>query len=277
MTIRGYDIQLRKFEVYLARVAAARLRTISPLLIDGFLSERSREQGKGSLKSTCTALRTFLRYAYRESLIRRDLAKAVESPRTYRLAELPRAITWEEVQRMLSIVDRRTSLGKRDYAILLLLITYGLRAREVAGLRLDDFDWRRGRLHVGGRKAGHSTTYPLARAVGDAVLEYLQHGRPETVERCVFLRAVAPFRAITFASVAERATRYLRKAAIVTRRPGSHTLRHTCVQRLVDADFSLKAIGDYVGHAAPQSTQVYAKVALQPLREVACGDIEEIL
>lgn len=82
---------------------------------------------------------------------------------------------------------------------------------------------------------------------------------------------------MTFASVGQRATHYLDKAGIDAPRPCSHTLRHTCVQRLVDADFSLKTIGDYVGHGAPQSTQVYAKVALPPLREVACGDVEAIL
>jgi len=130
------------------------------------MTERGRKLGKKALKGTCAALRTFLRYAHQQRLMRRDLSSAVESPRTYRLAELPRSITWDEVRRMLDAVDRRTSLGIRDYAILLLLVTYGLRAREVAALRLDDIDWRRGQLHVGGRKAGHSTSYPLSRRSG---------------------------------------------------------------------------------------------------------------
>jgi site-specific recombinase XerD len=82
---------------------------------------------------------------------------------------------------------------------------------------------------------------------------------------------------MTFHSVAERATHYLRKAGVSIVRPGSHTMRHTCVQRLVDSNFSLKAIGDYVGHGAPESTQVYAKVDLQQLREVGCSDVEAIL
>lgn len=122
----------------------------------------------------------------RQRLVRRDLAGAVESPRTYRLAELPRAITWDEVHRLFGAVDRRTALGKRDYAILLFLVTYGLRAREVAALRLENIDWRRGQLRVVGRKAGHSTTYPLARAVGDALVDYLKHGRPKSADRAVF-------------------------------------------------------------------------------------------
>jgi integrase/recombinase XerD len=93
----------------------------------------------------------FFRYLYRVDLMTRDLGKAIESPRRYRLASLPRSITWNEVEQMLQNVDRRSAVGKRDYAILLLLVTYGLRAREVGALTLDDIDWKRDRLDVRGR------------------------------------------------------------------------------------------------------------------------------
>jgi integrase len=155
---------------------------------------------------------------------------------------------------MIEVVDRRTTLGKRDYALLLLLVTYGLRACEVAGLRLDDIDWRRERLLVSERKAGHYTAYPLSSVVGEAIIDYLKHGRPETSER----------------------HNYLHKAGIKVSKPGSHTLRHTCVQRLVDAEFSFKTIGDYVGHSSPSSTQVYTKFAVEDLREVALGHGEDL-
>lgn len=92
----------------------------------------------------------------------RDLSKAIESPRRYRLSNLPRSISWSEVEQMLLKVDRRSLVGKRDYAILLLLVTYGLRSREIGSLTLDDIDWKRDRLNIRGRKAGHSTAYPLA-------------------------------------------------------------------------------------------------------------------
>ena len=178
---------------------------------------------------------------------------------------------------MLEGVDRRTPGGKRDYAILLLLVTYGLRAREIAALTVEDIDWRRERLRVPERKADHSTAYPLSPIVGEAILDYLQHGRPKTAERSVFFRALAPFKPMTFNGVSGRASHYLHKAGIPVSRPGSHTLRHTCVQRLVDADFSLKAIGDYVGHQSPTSTEIYAKVAVEALREVGSGIGEEVL
>jgi integrase len=178
---------------------------------------------------------------------------------------------------MLEAVDRRTPLGKRDYAILLLLVTYGLRAREIAALNLDDIDWRRERLRVPERKADHFTAYPLSPIVGKAILDYLQHGRIKTPDRHIFFRVLAPYRPMTFDSVSIRASRYLHKAGIQVGRPGSHTLRHTCVQRLVDADFSLKAIGDYVGHRSAASTEIYAKVAVEALREIGSGVGEEVL
>ena len=222
-------------------------------------------------------LRVFLRYAHREGATAADLSGVMDRPQFYRLASIPRSITWEEVGRVLTCVDRRTPVGRRDYAILLLLVIYGLRGREVATLTLDHIDWRSERLRVPERKAGHSTAFPLSRSVGEAIIDYLRHGRPETSDRHVFFRAVAPIEPIGAAAVSSRAGHYLLKAGIRVPRPGSHTLRHTCVQRLVDADFTLKTIGDFVGHRSAQATQIYGKVAVEPLREVALGDGEEVL
>ena len=172
---------------------------------------------------------------------------------------------------MLEAVDRRTVVGRRDYAMLLLLVTYGLRAREVAALTLDDIDWSHDRLRIPERKAGHSTAYPLSPLVGEAIIDYLKSGRPTTQSRRVFFRSIAPCEPIEFNAVSCRVTYYLQQAGIVVPRSGSHTLRHTCVQRLVDAGWPLRSIGDYVGHRSPASTEVYSKVAIETLREVACG------
>lgn len=177
----------------------------------------------------------------------------------------------------LSCIDRRSALGKRDYAILLLLAVYGLRAREVAALTLDDIQWRAEALHIRGRKAGHATDYPLARQVGDAIVDYLKHGRPATTDRRIFLVIRAPRGPITGRIVACQARRYLRAAGIQAPRLGSHTLRHSVAQRLVDADFSLKVVGDYLGHRSPSSSRIYGKVAIESLRELALGDGEAIL
>jgi integrase/recombinase XerD len=277
-TLDHYRHHLHRFEAYLARIGVRRLDELSPALLSAFVAERTASGlAKTSIRDTCGVLRVFLRYAHREGLIGRDLAPAVEWPQVYRLSTIPRSITWDDVGRVLGAVDRRTAVGRRDYAILLLLVTYGLRAREVAALTLDDIDWKRERLAVPARKAGHSTAFPLSGAVAAAILDYLQRGRPQTADRHVFFRAQAPVRPIGAAAVSSCAGYHLRAAGIEVPRPGSHTLRHTAVQRLVDADFSFKTIGDFVGHRSAASTEIYAKVAVETLRAVAQGDGEEVL
>jgi site-specific recombinase XerD len=276
-TVEEYTIHLRSFEAYLRRIGATELAELSPAILSAFVTERGQAVSRGTMHGVCSTLRIFLRYAHRERLTARDLSSSVEGPRTYRLAALPRSIPWADVQRMLEAVDRRSALGKRDYAMLLLLATYGLRGREVAALTLDDLDWEQERLRVPERKAGHSTAYPLSPVVAEAIIDYLKSGRPKTGERRIFLRAIAPFRPCDTPCVSMRASHYLRKAGITVPRAGSHTLRHTCVQRLIDARFSLKAIGDYIGHASPESTKIYAKLDVEALRELALGQGEEVL
>jgi integrase/recombinase XerD len=277
-SVRLYQHYLDRFEAYLARIGVRRVGELSPAILSAFIAERSAAGlAKTTVRGTCGALRVFLRYAHRQGQIRTDLSPAVEWPQVYRLSGIPRSISWAQVGQVLDGVDRRTPVGKRDYAMLLLLVTYGLRAREVAALTLDDIDWRRERLAVPERKAGHSTAFPLAVSVGAAVADYLQHGRPRTAERRIFFRAAAPVRPVGAAAVSSVARHYLLKAGIDVPRPGSHTLRHSAVQRLVDAQFPLTTIGDYIGHRSPRSTEVYAKVAIEPLREVALGHGEQVL
>lgn len=276
-SIAHYRFYLQLFDTYLARIGLHHLSDLSPLILSSFITESGQGRSKSAMTGICVVLRIFLRYLHREQFISKDISCAVESPQVYRLANIPRYITWDEVQRMLDAIDRRTPLGKRDYAILLLLVTYGLRAREVALLTLDDIDWKRERLRIPERKAGHSTAYPLSRIVGEAILNYLRSGRPQTDNRHVFFRVLPPLVPLTWNAISGRTSHYLHKAGIPVARPGSHTLRHTCVQRLVDAGLDLKTIGDYVGHRSASSTEIYTKVAIETLREVAIGDGEEIL
>ncbi len=277
-SVRQYRHHLRRFAAYLGRIGAAQLEELSPALLSAFIADRATSGlARTSVRDACGVLRVFLRYAHREGLVPSDVSKTVEWPQAYRLSTIPRSISWADVGKVLDAVDRRTPSGKRDYAILLLLVTYGLRGREVAALTLDDIDWKRERLAIPERKAGHSSAFPLSASVGEALAEYLRQGRPQTTDRHVFFRAQAPLRPIGSAAVSARATHYLLKAGIDVIRPGSHTLRHTCVQRLVDANFTLKVIGDFVGHRSAASTEIYAKVAVESLRQVACGDGEEAL
>lgn len=274
-SILHYRHYLRRFERYLEDVGCE-LAALSLPVVTGYITTMAQQFGPRSMVNIAGTLRVLLRYAHREGLLRRDISKMVEVPQHYRLADIPRSISWDSVQKMLDQVDRRTVVGRRDYAMLLLMVTYGLRAREVAALTLDDLDWKRDRLHVRERKAEHSTTYPLAPVVGEAIVDYLKNGRPDVQNRLLFWRHLAPRSPLTQAAVSAMTSKYLHKAGIPVPRPGSHTLRHACVQRLVDNGFPLKTIGDYVGHRSPSSTMIYAKVQMDALREVALGDREDV-
>lgn len=277
-SVLGYRHHLDRFEDYLRRIGAESIQEVSPTILSAYIVERSRAGlARSTVRNGAGVLRVFLRYAYREGVLKDDLSGAVGWPQVYRLSSIPRSISWEDVNRVLASVERRTEAGRRDYAILLLLVTYGLRGREIAALTLDDIDWKRERLAVPERKAGHSTAFPLSTVVGEAILDYLRRGRPETTDRHVFFRAAAPRRPIGPAAVSSLSRKYLLKAGVDVPRPGSHTLRHSAVQRLVDAEFDLKTIGDFVGHRSARSTEVYAKVAIEALREVALGSGEEVL
>ena len=278
VTVEQYRHHLDRFKAYLDRIGVRRLEELSPAVLSAFIVERSSAGlARSTVREGAGIVRVLLRYAHREGAVSRDLSEAVGWPQAYRLTSLPRSISWEDVNKVLAGVDRRSACGRRDYAILLLLVVYGLRGREVAALRLDDIDWRRERLTVPERKAGHSTAFPLTATVGEALLAYLKDGRPQSADRHIFFRSCAPIRPIGAAAVSGRARHYLLKAGIDVPRPGSHTLRHTTVQRLVDADFDLKTIGDFIGHRSADSTQIYAKVAVEALREVALGDGEAVL
>jgi len=276
-TLVQYRHYLQRFQDHLRTAEQALVPDLPLTIVSAFIIESGKTIDKRSVQSLCSILKVFFRYLYRVGVTTRDLGTAIESPRRYSFANLPRSITWSEVDHMLQQVDRRSAVGRRDYAILLLLVTYGLRAREVGALTLDDIDWKHDRLNIRGRKADHSTAYPLAATVGEALLEYMKSGRPATFERAVFFGAYAPYKPLSRVAVSMRAKCYLRKAGIKVPRPGSHTLRHTCVQRLVDSGFSLKTIGDFIGHRTPDATKIYAKVNIAALREVSLGDGEEVL
>lgn len=276
-TVNSYAFGLRLFESYLQRIALAKLSDLSPVVISAFVVECAPRMARTTLREWCGMIRVLLRYLHREGVVGEHLAASVDSPQAYRLATLPRSIAWPDVKKVLADVDRRTPIGRRNYAILLLLVTYGLRAREIVALTLDDVEWKAGRLRIPERKAGHSTAYPLSSVVGQALIEYLRGGRPDTPDRHMFFRGVAPYTPATVSVISGVASRALRSAGICVPRAGSHTLRHTCVQRLVDEDFSFKSIGDYVGHRSADSTEIYTKIAVETLRKVALGDGEEVL
>lgn len=275
-TLNVYASTLRPFESYLERVGLD-LAGVTPTCITDFLTERAQTLHKTGMLSSTTALRVLVRYLHREGILASDLVSSVPRGRVYKQASIPRAIRWEDVEQLLASIDRRSVLGKRDYAILALLASYGLRSREIAAMQLSDFDWTHSQVDIPMRKGGHSTRYPLSATVGEAVIEYLRVRRTDVGHRSIFLTTKSPYAPVEHYTVSTMAGNRLRAAGIKVHRAGSHTLRHSCIQRLVQANVPFKNIGDYAGHSDPASTLVYGKVAVHKLRELVIGEAEDVL
>ena len=220
-------------------------------------------------KLMTSALRSFLNYTRYCGDVTLDLAAAVPIVPNWAMTSIPRAIAVDQVRQLLASIDRRTAIGRRDYAILLLLARLGLRSGEVSFLRLDDIDWNVGRFSVCG-KSGQRSDLPLSKEVGNAIAEYLKHGRPQSTSRRVFLRAKAPNDGFQGASGVGSIVRHsLQRAGIEAPTKGAHQFRHGLATEMLRGGASLSEIGDLLGHHHPQTTKIYAKVDVKALRTLA--------
>lgn len=231
--------------------------------------EAVRLQHPKRAKLMTTALRSFLQYARYRGLISIDLRSSVPTVASWSMASLPKALSPDEVQRLLAHCDRHTAVGRRNWAILLLLARLGLRAGEVVGLTLDDFDWERGELSI--RANGRSSDrLPIPQDVGAALADYFRHSRPACSCRQVFVRMKAPHRgfasSVAICCIVRRA---LERAGLDPAHKGAHLLRHSVATHMLRQGASLAEIGELLRHRNQQTTMIYAKVDLDLLRPLA--------
>jgi integrase len=178
---------------------------------------------------------------------------------------------------MLASVDTDQPVDIRDRAILMLFAIYGLRASEVATLRLDDVDWEHDLIRVQRAKRQSPQTYPLVATVGNALTRYVKHVRPVCLHREVFLALSPPTRPLSRGALYNLTRKRFKTLGIQAIHLGPHALRHSCATRLAAAGVSLKTIGDHLGHRSTSATRIYAKVDLPALRQVAAFDLGELL
>lgn len=234
-----------------------------------FVQRQASHLHRKRAKLLTTALRSFFRYARYLGKTKLDLAAAVPAVADWSMSSIPRAIPAEQVRQLLASIDRRTAMGCRDYAILLLLARLGLRSGEVASLELENIDWNAGQLSVRG-KSGQRSELPLPAEVGEAIAAYLRRGRPQSTSRRVFLRARAPIRGFRGASGVGSIVRHrLRRAGLNAPTHGAHQFRHGLATQMLRQGASLDEIGEVLGHQNPQTTTIYTKVDLDALRALA--------
>jgi integrase len=254
---------------YTERTGACDVVELSVRDIDAYFEMRAPALRRRSLKDMTERLRSLMRFLHRTRRISVDLAAQIIGPTLYAYETIPSALSADQIPAVLKTTRKdRSPIGLRDYAILLLLSTYGMRAGEIMGLRLEDIDWRAETLHIRHSKTGAHSLLPLLRPVSKAIFDYLRRGRPNTDAREVFPRMRAPHRRLHVIYGAVR-----RRLEVAGVKPpgkrGPHIFRHARAVSLLRASVPRKIIGDLLGHRTEEATLPYLKLATEDLRAIA--------
>jgi site-specific recombinase XerD len=277
VTVQGRRDCLQPFFCWLEQrkqpVSAVNARDISAYLSSSKFASLRRT----SISFHVQALRSFFRYAAGRGLCAAGIAECIDAPLLYAFEHLPQGPEWEDVKRLIVDASGETPEDIRDRPILLLHAVYGFRVSEVRQLRLEDIDWQNELIRLRRPKHGKTQEYPLTQDAGEAILRYLKNIRPRSPHREVFLSLSQPFRPLSRTGLASATRRRQKRLGLSLRKYGPHGLRHAVATHLVSGGFSLKEVGDHLGHASTESTQIYAKVNLPALREVAALDLSEVV
>ncbi len=268
-TVINYTPVVRSFLSERFPKGAVHCQQITAGDIAGFVQRQASLVTSKRAPLVVTALRSFLRHLLQRGAIHTDLAACVPTIATWSLSKVPKFLSGEQIQKLLDSCDRETVMGKRDYALLLLLARLGLRAGEVVALMLDDIDWEAGLITVRG-KGKRVAQMPLPSEVGTALANYLSTARPQCSSRRVFIRTKAPLTgfasSVAICSLVDKA---LERAGVESEYRGSHVFRHSLATTMLKHGASLPEIGDLLRHRRPDTTRIYAKVDLISLRSIA--------
>lgn len=244
------------------------LRSVNTDQIDTFLGHAAQTNNRFSMQQIVGSLRTFLRHLHAQGRLRQPLHQQIDTPRTYRLEQLPRAWSWEQVRALLRSIDDSTPSGLRDFALLYLGASYGLRSGELVRLTLDDIDWRAGTLRIRQTKTKQTLLLPLSQESRAVLARYVSVGRPGSVHRELFLRRKAPAGPLAPTAVHDILERRIALSGLPLPMLGSHALRHSLAVHLLQQGVGLPTIGAALGHRDCESTAIYLRLAIDDLREV---------
>lgn len=264
-TVRLRLLWARKFLSAQVVNGVLRLDRLAPEAVTGFVLLLSRRYSTGSMKTVTSGLRSLLRFLFAAGEVGRDLSVVVPSVAGWRLSGLPVGANDDVVAALLACCDRTTPVGRRDLAVLLLMARLGLRAVEIARLRLDDVDWRGGEVVIRG-KGGRVDRMPLPGDVGAALADYLRHGRRRSRLREVFLRTIGPDAPMARQSIVTVPRRASQRAGIPI--VGGHQLRHRAACRVLSGGGSLAEVAELLRHNDVATAAIYAKVDLNALAAV---------
>jgi site-specific recombinase XerD len=245
------------------------LGSIQPKDVETYISQTGNRLSRASLQHNIGAVRGLLRFLATDGRVPTGLDRRIDTPRLYRLEQLPRALPWKTVGELLKSMETATPMGLRDYLMFLLIATYGLRASEVVAINLDDIRWRQGILQIHQRKTSSPLELPLTNEVLCALVKHLKRTPPPTPYRRVFMRMRAPIGVLKPTAVTEAFQALVRASGLDISYQGPHCLRHSYALHLLKNGTPLKTIGDILGHRTAESTSMYLRLATGDLRDVA--------
>jgi len=275
-TIVSWRCRVRDFLIW-CKANGRALKRLRPCDIDDyFVDDGAHHWSRRTVATMAGVLRTFLHYAASQGWCDPQLAATIRGPRIYAQESLPFAPSWDEVRRILAGTLTDLPQDIRDRAILMLLSIYGMRATEVATLRLDQVDWQQRVIRIFRLKRRQPQVYPLLPSVAEALAHYIDIVRPSTPYPEVFIGLHSPQRPLTRAAIYKVVSPKFLTLGIEVVHRGPHALRHACATRLIAEGLTIKEIGDHLGHRTTEATRTYAKVDLAALREVGDFDLGEL-
>jgi site-specific recombinase XerD len=277
-TLSSHKLRLLRFTSFLKSSGIRNWTDVNSQNMTEFLAMQTYLQPR-SLGHLASTLRLFLKYLWLQGIHPKDLSSTLLHLRVQDDESIPSVWQREDVEALLGAVDRGSPLGKRNYAILLLAARLGLRTGEIRTLKLDNIHWEKAVVELFQPKTGNTVLLPLSEEVGQALIDYLRHGRPPVTCREVFVRHRVPFEPFAWNNHLHYiVTTYRRKAKIKFKRPihyGLHSLRHTLASYLLEQGTPMETIANILGHATIETTRTYTKVDLKALRSAAL-DPEEV-
>ncbi len=278
---RGMRTKMQRLYFFIDYITSRKLqdvKDITPVILSDYVKTIFRYHEK-SISAILTTLRTFLKFLYLNEYIEKDLSLDVPKPKKHYYPPIPSIWKTEDVKKMLESVDRGSPIGKRDYAILLLVAKLGIRVGDLKALKLHDLNWNTKTIELNQSKTGHHISYPILDDIGWALINYLKNSRPETYSPYIFVRLNAPYEAFAEnANLHNIISKYTRLAGIKIpkgARHGLHSLRHTLASTLLEQKTPLPVISAILGHLDSKSTNVYLQIGIDGLRQCAL-DPEEV-
>lgn len=271
------NVQLGIADSFLSLLDAShcRLNEIRAAHIQRFITEQGHYYQRKTIAAIASFLRNFLRYLAFNRIVAQELSESVRRPCIFQREREPRYLQDWQVRQVLGSVDQGTVEGKRDYALLLLLAVYGLRAREITGLCIDDCRWRAGKLLIRNRKCGDALELPLTAQVAESLVAYLRE-RPKTEHREIFLNIMCPHLPMRTPALCKIASNAIKRCGFKVIRAGTHTFRYSRAQALFAKQFPLPQIASTLGHRDLRTTLGYLAFTVHPLRELALNAGEDL-